>query len=127
MIYPSKKQHLGEKAITIHSNEIWYDANTYNSDPTTENIHKWKATLTPAQQIAISLAFKDSRELAQLGYDFSLDGWSATRRIFYTVLYRFFQTARALLLYIRSFSRKLSRKLSSGLRVLGAIKPNGSR
>lgn len=127
MICPSKKKHLGENAITINSNEIWYDANTYNSDPTTKNIHKWKATLTPAQQIAISLSFKDSKELVQLGYDFSLDGWSATRRIVYTSLYRFFRTARELLHHIPSFSRKLARKPSSGLRLLAAKKPNRTK
>ncbi len=72
MLHPGEKKHLGEHAITIKSDEIWYDANTYNRNIDTKNMVKWQTNLTLGQQIKTIMAFKDDKDLAQLGYDFSL-------------------------------------------------------
>jgi len=71
MITPGSKKHIGEQAITIKSNELWYDAKTYNSDPFTASLEKWKTVLTPTQQVTISKAFHNNQNLSRLGYDFS--------------------------------------------------------
>ncbi len=74
MIKPGEKEHLGEAAITVNSKEIWYDAQTYYSNPNTSSLEKWRTTLTPYQQIAVHRSFCGSEDLQRLGYDFSLAG-----------------------------------------------------
>lgn len=69
MLYPSRKEHLGQKAQT---NEIWYDKRTYNRDPQPEEVDKWRAQLSPIQQVIIARSFEEIKDLAHLGYDLSL-------------------------------------------------------
>jgi len=88
MLQPGNFTHLGEKAITVKSDKLWYDKETYQSNPNTRSILKWKTTLTPIQQAVIVSAFKDHQELSRLGYDFSLNGLPKTRRILYVSLGR---------------------------------------
>ena len=71
MMYPGRQKHLGEKAVTSKSGEVWYKSETYNRDPETREIDKWKRQLTPYQKAMIAASFRDSEALAPLGYDFS--------------------------------------------------------
>jgi len=71
MLTPGAKNHIGEQAITVKSNELWYDAKTYNRDPFTESLEKWKTVLTPIQQVTISKVFQNNPDFTRLGYDFS--------------------------------------------------------
>ncbi|MCC6208462.1 MAG: sulfotransferase, partial [Gammaproteobacteria bacterium] len=45
MLRPGEKRHMGESAITVNSKEIWYDAQTYNSNPRPDSLEKWRETL----------------------------------------------------------------------------------
>ena len=72
MLCPGSIRHLGEKAVT---NNVWYDTKSYNRDPESYEIDKWKAQLTYAQQVLIATAFRDNTDLVQLGYDFSPHGF----------------------------------------------------
>ena len=69
MLYPGSIKHLGEKAVT---NNVWYDTKSYNRDPESYEIDKWKTELPYAQQVIIATAFRDNIGLAQFGYDFSI-------------------------------------------------------
>jgi len=71
MTRPGEMKHLGEAAITTNSNEIWYDAKTYYSNPNADSLEKWRSTLSPYQQIAVHRAFQNHGDLQQLGYDLS--------------------------------------------------------
>lgn len=73
MLRPGDKEHLGSRAITIKSNEIWYDSKTYNQNLAIQNAEKWKKELPLGQQLRVTMAFKDNRELIRYGYDFSLE------------------------------------------------------
>ena len=112
MIRPGDLKHLGEKAATVKSNEIWYDIETYRSNPNTGSILKWKTTLTLTQQVAIISAFKDHQELSRLGYDLSLNGLPRRRRIYYMSLGRLsrlsYKTSRHIFSLVRRTLRKLS-------------------
>lgn len=79
MINPGKFKHLGEKAITVKSDEIWYDVQTYNRDPDIQSLDKWKTMLTPTQKVIVTMSFRDNEDLKQLGYDFSINDVSAMR------------------------------------------------
>ena len=72
MLHPGSIKHLGEKAVT---NNVWYDTKSYNRDPKTYEIDKWQTQLTYVQQVMIATAFRNHGELAQFGYDFSIDGF----------------------------------------------------
>jgi hypothetical protein len=72
MLFPADKKHLGEKAITKNSGEIWYDAKSYYRNPDKTNIEKWRDNLTPCQQVKTTLAFENSPEFQDFGYNFSL-------------------------------------------------------
>ena len=82
MMAPHEKKHLGEKAITSKSGEIWYDVKTYYQKPHDKNVEKWKKQLTPIQQVRITRAFKDYEELRTFGYDFSLEHIPLIKRVF---------------------------------------------
>ena len=71
MLDPAGKEHLGEAAITVNSNEIWYDKDTYYSNPNTDRLTKWREELAPYAQILANRRFASHAELKQLGYDFS--------------------------------------------------------
>jgi len=72
MCSPSEKTHMGEQAITTKSNEIWYSKAQYNANPHTSSMESWKSSLSSQQQLSISKAFQDYKELTDLGYDFSI-------------------------------------------------------
>lgn len=73
MITPSKFKHLGEKAITTSSGEVWYNTQTYNRDPNPNSLNKWQSLLTTTQKSAIANSFGTIPNLNELGYDFSED------------------------------------------------------
>ncbi len=76
MMRPGSFQHLGEKAITLNSGQVWYNRQMYNRNPENHHIHKWKTQLTSRQQTTITQSFTDNNELAHLGYEFSHNGAS---------------------------------------------------
>ncbi len=82
---PGEKEHIGEQAITVNSNEIWYDKKSYNRNPGTESLEKWKQTLTPLQQIEIVKTFNKNSRLTELGYKLSLTHLSMTERTIATL------------------------------------------
>lgn len=111
MITPQKNKHLGEKAITSRSGEIWYDVKTYYQDPHDKNIEKWKKRLSPIQQVRITRAFKDYEEIRTFGYDFSLDNLPWMKRIFMTGLSVFLEFSRKLYMRFISPARRILRKI----------------
>jgi len=111
MITPKEKKHLGEKAITTNSDEIWYDVKTYYQDPHDNNIEKWKKRLSPIQQVRITRAFKDYEELRAFGYDFSLDSLPRIRRILVTGFVLFLEFGRKLYTRSISLSFRIARKI----------------
>ena len=78
MVRPASKKHAGEKAITVFSNEVWYDAKAYYQDPDSDHIDKWKQRLSSMDQVTIANSFRASQALRALGYDFSTAGYSPT-------------------------------------------------
>ncbi len=72
MCRPSAKEHLGEQAITVNSQELWYDKATYYSDPNTGGLDKWKESLGTLQQVKIQREFAGFEPLAGLGYELSM-------------------------------------------------------
>ena len=79
MITPGNKKHLGEKAITCRSNEIWYNAKTYYRNPDSQNIEKWKSQLTLAQQVRITMAFEDYEDLKEFEFEYGISSDSLTQ------------------------------------------------
>ena len=73
MMHPGRQKHLGEKAATSKSGEVWYKSETYNRDPETREMDKWKRQLAPYQKAMIAASFGDFEALASLGYDFSVE------------------------------------------------------
>lgn len=111
MLTPQKKKHLGEKAITSNSDEIWYDMKTYYQDPHDENIEKWKKRLSPIQQVRITRAFKGYEELRTFGYDFSLDNLPWMKRVFVTGFVVFLEFGRKSYMRFISLARRILRKI----------------
>ena len=81
MLHPGDKEHLGSQALTKKSNEIWYNSKTYSQNLVISNKEKWKSELSLGQQLRITMAFMDNRELMQYGYDFSVDSLAHGNRI----------------------------------------------
>lgn len=77
ILHPASQKHLGEKAITGRSGEVWYDSQKYNRNPDPGEIDKWKRQLTALQKAMITMAFRDFEELEQLEYDLSVNRLSA--------------------------------------------------
>lgn len=111
MLAPQNKKHLGEKAITTNSDEIWYDRKTYYQDPHGSSIEKWKTQLTPLQQIEITRAFRNDKALSSLGYDFSLDSIPWMKRGFMTGMVVFLEFGRKTLSRFVSLVRSVLRKI----------------
>lgn len=101
MMAPGEKTHLGEKAITVKSGEVWYQKDIYYSNPDTKNIDKWKAILNPFQQALICSAFRNHPALVNCGYDLSTAHLSCYRRVAALLLAKGYFVLRA----IRSKSR----------------------
>jgi hypothetical protein len=112
ILQPGNFTHLGEKAITEKSDNLWYDRETYQSNPHSGSILKWKTTLTPTQQAAIISAFKEHQELSRLGYDLSLNGLPNTRRILYVSLGRLSRLSYKASRHTFSFVRRTLGKIS---------------
>ena len=72
MLHPASIKHLGEKSTTARN--IWYDSVSYNRDPQTTGVDKWKTELSVLQQAMIVTAFRDDACLASFGYDLSIKG-----------------------------------------------------
>ncbi|MGV2829120.1 sulfotransferase family protein [Myxosarcina sp. GI1(2024)] len=66
MLNPEQFNHIGEKAIT--KNGIWYERKTFNRNPSSKEIDKWKNLLTSNQKMRLFLAFRNNEELKGLGY-----------------------------------------------------------
>jgi hypothetical protein len=81
MCAPGEKKHIGEQAITVNSGNIWYDKASYNRNPTTESLEKWKQSLSPTQQIDIFNAFSSDSRLSKLGYNLSIEHLTTSKRI----------------------------------------------
>jgi protein-tyrosine sulfotransferase len=109
MTRPASSKHPGERAITTHSGEIWYDPETYNRDPETIHIDKWKDLFTPGQKIAIARYFRNNEDLATLGYDFHIGDLSRTRYIYGSTCNSFLDVSR----------KVVSKILSPALRIVG--------
>jgi len=107
MLYPGDKEHLGERAITTKSEEIWYDANTYYSNPHCQNIEKWQSKLTLGQQIRTIIAFKDNKDLLQYGYNLSLDSLTQANDTLARMYYIYLRSCNT----IYKFSRYVVRKI----------------
>lgn len=80
MLRPGDKKHLGAKAITVNSNEIWYNPQTYNRNVTSRESEKWKSELSLYQQLHASMVFGSQESFVQYGYDYSLSGLTHDRR-----------------------------------------------
>jgi len=81
MILPANKKHAGEQAITVHSEELWYDADAYYKNPEVDRVDRWKQQLSQADQVAIGLSFQNSRGVDGLGYDFGDRDYSPIARL----------------------------------------------
>jgi len=73
MLKPGEKSHLGEAAITVNSGQIWFDKNSYNSNPNTASLEKWKNQLSAHEQLIVRQQFSGMKELVALGYCFDED------------------------------------------------------
>lgn len=111
MVTPQKKKHLGEKAITSNSDEIWYDVKTYYQEPHDKNIEKWKNRLSLIQQVRITRAFKDYEALRTFGYDFSLDSIPWMKGVFVTGFVIFLEFSQKLSGRFLSLTRRILRKI----------------
>ncbi|MFQ5470388.1 MAG: sulfotransferase [Gammaproteobacteria bacterium] len=87
LLKPGEKSHLGEAAITVNSKEIWYDAKTYNSNPNTSSLEKWRSSLNAVQQIAIVRSFSGFDQLKQLGYQLSVNDLDTRDKITGNLIY----------------------------------------
>jgi protein-tyrosine sulfotransferase len=81
MLRPGDKAHLGDQAITIKSNEIWYDSKSYYRNIAAQNSEKWRSELSLSQQFRINMAFSGNNELIRCGYDFSLQNLMHGQRL----------------------------------------------
>lgn len=105
MCKPGEISHVGEQAITVNSNEVWYNKDTYNSNPNSQSIEKWKSSLTPLQQHAVANAFSNNQKLKNLGYDFSTQELALKDKLTGSI-YSLKENTKS------RFKKRLSRKLS---------------
>jgi hypothetical protein len=107
MLRPGDKEHMGAKAITTHSNELWYDAKTYNRNIVTHDSEKWRKQLPLYLQIRATMKFADNRQLKEHGYDFSVKNIAHEHRFLLKVL--IYSLSVGLFLYngIHGMARKI--------------------
>lgn len=76
MLQPSAVTHLGEKAITVKSGEVWYSSDEYNRDPDPSGADRWRTDLSPLRQAVIVASTRKllGRSLV-LPYELSLVGY----------------------------------------------------
>lgn len=105
---PGETSHVGEQAITINSNEVWYDKETYNSNPNPKSLEKWRLSLTPLQQHAVANAFSTNQNLKNLGYDFS----TQELNLKYKLIGAFFAQLKGTKMLFSRFAKRISRAFS---------------
>jgi protein-tyrosine sulfotransferase len=81
MMRPASKKHAGEGAITVFSDELWYDAKAYYKDPDVDRVDRWKHQLSSTDQVTIAHWFRYSQGLRALGYDLSTAHYSPIMRL----------------------------------------------
>ena len=113
MLFPGEKKHLGEAAITVNSDELWYDSNNYYSNVESKHVEKWQRNLTLYQKIKTSMAFKDQPELKKYDYDFSLESLTQDNAVMVRVVYAYVLFGDAL----HTFLYKIVRRIP-GIRLL---------
>ena len=107
MLYPGEKKHLGEAAITVNSDELWYDADKYSKNVESKHLEKWQRNLTLYQKIKTTIAFKDAPELKQCGYDFSLDYLTRNNSILARGHYTYLLLGQTFYRYLSMVVRKI--------------------
>jgi protein-tyrosine sulfotransferase len=107
MLYPGEKEHLGEQAITTHSDEIWYDSGSYKRNLDAKSLEKWQSQLSLGQQLRTILAFKDNGDLTQYGYDFSLGSLAQANYLLARMYYFYLWSGKK----IYGISSRLARKI----------------
>jgi len=70
MLHPADHRHLGERAVTERSAEVWYDQEAYYRNPDTRDMEKWKSRLSPLQKAMVNASFRNITALRSLGFDF---------------------------------------------------------
>ena len=68
MLFPRAVEHLGMKAVTERSGNIWYDADSFRRNPDPAGMHKWRDRLTAFQRARIAAGFARFDALARHGY-----------------------------------------------------------
>jgi hypothetical protein len=107
MLYPGDKEHLGESAITVNSDELWYDKDQYYRNVESKHIEKWRRNLTLAQKIKTMMAFKDDPVLKQHGYDFSLDNFTQDNAILARMIYACLVAGKTSYKYLSKIVRRI--------------------
>jgi protein-tyrosine sulfotransferase len=107
MLRPASKKHAGEKAATVFSNEIWYDAKAYYKDPDVDRVDRWRHQLSATDQVTITHWFRYSQGLRALGYDFSVASYSPIPRLCGRGKSRFLRYQRGLLRRLGRYLRRL--------------------
>jgi hypothetical protein len=105
MISPQNKNHLGEKPTTRF--DVWYDENSFNRAPVKTEIEKWETQLTLVQKAVILLSFRNNKELASFGYNFSLDNLRISKKISYVIIGIFWYLIYRISRTSYSFFRKI--------------------
>jgi hypothetical protein len=81
MLFPAAIQHAGETAITEKSGEIWYDKKSYNLNPHTDSLDKWRQILSPSDEMIIYNASSNCIPLQGLGYRLSKNDLPLSKRL----------------------------------------------
>jgi hypothetical protein len=118
MLHPGKLKHPGEKAIT---NNVWYDAKSYNRDPERDQIEKWKSQLSRMQEMMIVESFRGNKDLLRLGVDLANSRSSWTDRVVGGTLAATGRGCRKLAHAIVALAGGWRRKVGQGFRVLSRI------
>ena len=80
MLRPGDKTHLGVRAITTKSDEIWYDAKSFSQNIINQDVEKWRKNLSLYQQLCATMAFSDNQALKQSGYVLTVSNLIKGRR-----------------------------------------------
>ena len=107
MLFPGEKKHLGEAAITVNSDELWYDSNKYYRNVESKHVEKWQENLTLCEKIKTMMGFKDNLELKQHGYDFSLDSLTQDNAVLVRLVYAYLVSQENLHTYLSKIVRRI--------------------
>lgn len=100
MVSPGNKRHPGEQAITVKSDELWYDKSSYYKNPDPSIINKWLKKLTLSQKAKVFLAFKDNKFLKENGYDLYSGNFSEGEKMLWNCNLFFLNCCRKLLSFV---------------------------